>query len=79
MYTKTLFKRFRTPVLSVVLLTFGVLLCSCADLEEDPTIANLAPGSYSSQAELELGVAGVYTQLRNASQNPQNRLVIIIF
>lgn len=68
MNTKTLYRRFRTQVLAVVLLTFGVTLYSCADLEEDPTIANLAPGKYSNQAELELGVAGIYTQLRNAAQ-----------
>ena len=45
-----------------------VMFTGCADLEEDPTIANLAPGSYTNQVELELGVTGIYSQLRNASQ-----------
>jgi hypothetical protein len=47
-------------LLSVSLL---MVVASCADLDEDPTKSRLAPGSYTNQAELELGVTGLYTQL----------------
>lgn len=40
----------------------------CANLDEDPTVSRLAPGQYKLQEELELGVTGIYSQLRNASQ-----------
>ncbi|UBM59346.1 RagB/SusD family nutrient uptake outer membrane protein [Marinilongibacter aquaticus] len=49
-------------------LVIGLLLLisiSCVDLKEDPSISRLAPGSYSNQAELELGVTGLYSQLAN--------------
>jgi len=49
-------------------IAIALIFSGCADLEEDPGIANLAPGSYSNQVELELGVTGMYSQLRNASQ-----------
>ena len=66
-------KNLRTKNLQKLGLLFSsvlilVLFTGCADLEEDPTIANLAPGSYTNEVELELGVTGIYSQLRNASQ-----------
>ena len=39
------------------------IVTGCIDLKEDPSISRLAPGSYSNQAELELGVTGLYSQL----------------
>ncbi|TLV03359.1 RagB/SusD family nutrient uptake outer membrane protein [Dyadobacter luticola] len=53
------------------LLMAGALLTlavSCADLDEDPTKSRLAPGSYTNQAELELGVTGLYTQLNGMAR-----------
>ncbi len=41
----------------------ALLVTSCIDLVENPNKANLAPGSYTNQAELELGVTGMYAEL----------------
>ena len=46
-----------------VALVVALLVTSCIDLEEDPALSRLAPGSFTNQAELELGVTGLYTQL----------------
>ena len=59
------FKMFTAAIASICILT--VSLQSCVDLEEDPTEIRLAPGAYSSIFELDLGVNGIYAQLRNAS------------
>ncbi len=40
----------------------------CANLDEDPSVRQLAPGAYTQMEELELGVTGIYGRLRNASQ-----------
>lgn len=40
---------------------------SCIDLTEEPGKSRLAPGSYSNQAELELGVTGLYRMIANAA------------
>ncbi len=61
---KMLKPRFYATVMFVSALVFN----GCADLEEDPGLSLLAPGAYSNQVELELGVTGIYSQLRNASQ-----------
>ena len=54
------------PITLVVVFSF--IFSSCADLEEDPSKSSVAPGKYTIQEELELGVTGIYSQLRNASQ-----------
>ena len=59
---------FHLPLLGFLCLAVGLGISSCVDLEEDPSISQLAPGSYSTQAELELGVTGLYGRLRNAAQ-----------
>ncbi|CDF79776.1 SusD-like protein [Formosa agariphila KMM 3901] len=41
---------------------------SCADLDEDPTQSQLAPGQFSSLEDFNLGVTGVYGKLRTAAQ-----------
>lgn len=46
----------------------ALLVTSCIDLDEDPTISRLAPGSFTNQAELELGVTGLYVQLVNMAR-----------
>lgn len=63
-----LYKMLKPEFLVIVLISFAFIFDSCADLEEDPTVANVAPGKYTIQEELELGVTGIYSQLRNASQ-----------
>lgn len=52
----------------VAIFASALVFNSCTDLEENPEVSRLAPGSYSNQVELELGVTGIYSQLRNASQ-----------
>ncbi|TGV04375.1 RagB/SusD family nutrient uptake outer membrane protein [Flavivirga rizhaonensis] len=59
-------KIFKNNIIACICMTFALI--SCADLDEDPSISNLAPGAYSSQEELELGVTGIYGKLRDASQ-----------
>ncbi|PWJ58000.1 SusD-like starch-binding protein associating with outer membrane [Dyadobacter jejuensis] len=49
--------------IGVLLMTLAFAVSSCLDLDEDPAKSRLAPGSYSNQAELELGVTGLYVQL----------------
>ena len=51
-------------------LVFAMVLAisGCANLEEDPSIGQLAPGAYTQIEELELGVTGIYSRLRSASQ-----------
>jgi len=61
-------KMFNFGFFIAVVMALSVVFISCADLEEDPSIANLAPGSYSNLVELEIGVTGIYSQLRSASQ-----------
>lgn len=46
-----------------LVLAVAVFVTSCLNLDEDPVKSRLAPGSYNNQAELELGVTGLYTQL----------------
>lgn len=46
-----------------LLLVVSLLVAACADLQEVPSTSRLAPGSYTNQAEFELGVTGLYTQL----------------
>ncbi len=53
-------------LLSLLIITS--IFQSCADLDEDPTIAQLAPGTYSKIQELELGVTGVHSRLNDASR-----------
>ncbi|WP_282085773.1 RagB/SusD family nutrient uptake outer membrane protein [Aquimarina algiphila] len=63
-YNKKIKSKIRY-LLSVVIITS--IFQSCADLDEDPTIAQLAPGAYSKIQELELGVTGVHARLNDAS------------
>lgn len=44
--------------IALVMLLAGFTFSSCLDLTENPGKSRLAPGSYSNQAELELGVTG---------------------
>mgnify|MGYP003672926913 CR=1 FL=1 len=46
-----------------LVLSVAVFVTSCLNLDEDPGKSRLAPGSFNNQAELELGVTGLYTQL----------------
>ncbi|QCX40330.1 RagB/SusD family nutrient uptake outer membrane protein [Aureibaculum algae] len=52
----------------VFAIAVAFFLHSCADLDEDPAISQLAPGKYTSLEEFSLGVTGIYSQLRNAAQ-----------
>ncbi|TNJ47034.1 RagB/SusD family nutrient uptake outer membrane protein [Tamlana fucoidanivorans] len=62
------FRYIKVKALSILVLLLVISVQNCADLEEDPTISRLAPGQYTLQEELELGVTGIYSRLRNASQ-----------
>ncbi len=68
MKTINFYKLFRTHLFLLSAVAVVLTFESCAELDEDPAVSRLAPGSYSNQAELELGVTGIYSQLRNASQ-----------
>lgn len=68
MKTINLYKSLQINALAIVSIALVLIFAGCADLDEDPSVSRLAPGSYSNQAELELGVTGIYSQLRNASQ-----------
>ncbi len=57
------------PTLMVTAIICSTLsLHNCADLDEDPLVANLIPLSYSNTAELGVSVTGIYSRLREASQ-----------
>lgn len=62
------FRLLKTTSLLAIGFLSVISFQGCADLEEDPSLSRLAPGQYSLQEELELGVTGIYSQLRNASQ-----------
>ncbi|AXT59831.1 RagB/SusD family nutrient uptake outer membrane protein [Aquimarina sp. AD10] len=65
---KTTYNRNRYNIRSILsFLIIASVFYSCADLDEDPTIAQLAPGAYSKIQELELGVTGVHAKLNDAS------------
>lgn len=51
----------------IAFLGLTVTMNGCLDLKEDPTTSRLAPGSYSNQVELELGVTGLYRMIANAA------------
>lgn len=53
--------------IALVMLLAGFTFSSCLDLTENPGKSRLAPGSYSNQAELELGVTGLYRMLANSA------------
>lgn len=50
------------------ILAVSLLATSCADLQEVPSRSRLAPGSYSNQAEFELGVTGLYYQFQGMAR-----------
>jgi len=64
---KTIYNNKQYKVLVRSLLVAVVAFQSCADLNEDPSVAQLAPGAYSNVQELDLGVTGVYDRLTEAS------------
>ena len=51
----------------ILMLAAAFTFSSCLDLTEEPGKSRLAPGSYSNQAELELGVTGLYRMLANSA------------
>ncbi|AWV96736.1 RagB/SusD family nutrient uptake outer membrane protein [Arcticibacterium luteifluviistationis] len=60
--------RSRFGISTLLVVGSAWIFSSCLDLQEDPGVARLAPGSYSNQAELELGVTGLYSQLETMAQ-----------
>lgn len=68
MYTKIKYKQVQFKLFAILMAFFAVTFVGCADLDEDPGKSRLAPGSYSTIEELDLGVTGIYSQLHSASQ-----------
>ncbi|WP_298316154.1 RagB/SusD family nutrient uptake outer membrane protein [uncultured Aquimarina sp.] len=63
----TYFKnRLRTQYLLAFLMITSIFQ-SCAELDEDPSVSQLAPGAYSNLQELNLGVNGMYARLHDAA------------
>ncbi|MDO6761291.1 RagB/SusD family nutrient uptake outer membrane protein [Tamlana sp. 2_MG-2023] len=69
MYTKNKTLKYLSSKVSLVVTLILTLMCqNCADLDEDPTTSQLAPGQFTSLEDFDLGVTGVYGKLRTASQ-----------
>lgn len=68
MYTKNKMIKYLGSSIAIVSMMFAVSLQSCADLDENPTKSQLAPGQYTSLEDFNLGVTGVYGKLRTAAQ-----------